>query len=327
MKFLVIRFSSIGDVTQSLSLPAHIRHHYPDAKIHFLTKKSFEPLMLNHPHIHHVWAIDSQISLLSLIKLALQINSENYDFVYDAHNNLRSNLFYFLVSAKKKLQKPMQRWQRFLLLRFKINQFEKPFSGQRDLLKPLAAWGIPFQLPAAPQLFLSPEILAQTKTLLDSLKVKPGFIAVAPSAAHPFKRWPVEKWKKLFHSSPEYQFVVLAGPEDTFTQEFEIYPQVVNLTGKTNLLESAAVIQLASKVISNDTGLLHFSEQLGKKTIALMGAAPFGFPSRSSTFIIKKDVPCWPCSKHGQGPCVNPEYFKCMNDITATEVKQKLEAL
>lgn len=322
MRLLVIRFSSIGDVTQALSIPAHIHRRYPDAEIHFLTKNAFAALMENHPHIHQVWTLES-----SFFKLARKLNALGFDGVYDAHNNLRSNLFYFLISAPQKLQKPMHRWARFLLLRFKINRFEKPFSGQRDLLKPLEKWGIPFELPAAPQLFLNPEALRKAQALLQAHRVIPKFTVVAPSAAHQFKRWPVAKWKELFTLTPDTQFVVLAGPEDHFTHEFDIFTNVINLTGQTSLLESAAIIQLADKVISNDTGLLHFSEQLGKKTIALIGAAPFGFPSRASTTLIQKELPCWPCSKHGQGPCVDPHYFQCMNDISAIEVRQKLKEL
>lgn len=327
MKILVIRFSSIGDVTQALSVPAHIHSRYPEAKIHFLTKNIFKELLQSNPHIQKIWTVDAHLGLTSLIQFAREINHENFDFIYDAHNNLRSNIFYHIIHSKNKLQKPMQRFKRFLLLNFKINKFEMPFSGQRDLLKPLEKWGIPFSLPLAPQIVLEKDTQLKAQRILTDHHVPENFVACAPSAAHIFKRWPIEKWIELFKSLPQTHFVVLAGTHDTFTHAFNIFPHVTNLTGKTTLLESAAVIAQAQKVVSNDTGLLHFSEQLGKKTIALMGAAPFGFPSRPSTVILKKDVPCWPCSKHGQGPCVNKNYHQCMNDITALEVKKILESL
>lgn len=324
MKVLVIRFSSIGDVTQALSIPSHIQTKFPQAEIHFLTKFMFTELVSTNPSIQKIWSLKPKDSLLEMVT---HLNQENFDYLYDAHNNLRSNLIYFLVKAKYKLQKPMNRYKRFLLLKFKINKFEMPFSGQRDLLKPLEKWNIPFSLPQAAQIHLKSETLQSAQKILAQNHIYGSFVAVAPSAAHQFKRWPIDKWKELFTLNPQTQFVILAGPTDTFTEEFNIYPHVKNLTGKTSLLESAAVIQLSEKVISNDTGLLHFSEQLGKKTIALMGAAPFGFPSKPQTLIIKKEMSCWPCSKHGQGPCVNPIFHKCMNDISAEEVTQKLAEL
>jgi ADP-heptose:LPS heptosyltransferase len=79
--------------------------------------------------------------------------------------------------------------------------------------------------------------------------------------------------------------------------------------------------------VSNDTGLLHVAEQIGKPSIALMGPAPFGFPSRPKTKIFEIDLSCRPCSKHGQGPCVNSEYQKCMRDIKPEDVSRHLRSL
>jgi ADP-heptose:LPS heptosyltransferase len=214
----------------------------------------------------------------------------------------------------------MMRFKRFLLINFQINFFEKPFSGQRDLIKPLENWGMKFKLPPAPQLFLGPKF--QKKGL--DLK---NYIVLVPSAAYELKRWPIEYWDELIKKNTDKKFVVLAGREDQFTEALNVNSNVINLTGKTDLLESAALIKNATMSICNDTGLLHFSEQLGKPTIALMGPAPFGFPSRSDTLILERDLSCRPCSKHGQGPCVNKEYQKCLRDISVTEVSTKMNAI
>ena len=153
------------------------------------------------------------------------------------------------------------------------------------------------------------------------------FVVIVPSAAYELKRWPVEHWHTFIQNNPDKKIVLLAGPTDVFTEQFNTYSNVVNFTGKTSLLESAALINNAQAVITNDTGMLHFAEQLGKKTIALMGPAPFGFPSRPSTVILEKELKCRPCSKHGQGPCVNPNYHECMVALTPALVQQHLERL
>jgi lipopolysaccharide heptosyltransferase II len=326
MKFLVIRFSSIGDATQALSIPQHIKNTYPNASVDFLTKKEFEKIFAFSPSIHKLWTIEKKLGFLDLLRLARQLSNENYTHVYDAHNNLRSNLFFCLIRAQNKLQRPMMRWKRFLLLNFKINLFEKPFSGQRDLLKPLERWQIPFSLPPAPQLYLDPEDQKKVSALIEKYQLK-DFIVLVPSAAHALKRWPILHWKKLIELNPSKKFVILAGPQDTFTQNLDHCANVINLTGQTSLSESAALIQRAKAVVTNDTGLLHFSEQLGKPAIALMGPAPFGFPSRPSTVILERHLKCRPCSKHGQGPCTNKFYHECMVTITPDEVSQVLGQL
>lgn len=322
MKVLIIRFSSIGDVTQSLSIPAAIYAKFPLAEIHFLTKEEFAPLMQHHPQIKKVWTITSAAGLKEIKNLTTILNAENFTHIYDAHNNTRSQLFMWWLKSPNKLTRSLERFKRFLLVYFKINLFEKPFSGQRDLIKPLINWGIPFSLPQAPQLFLSKDHINRAQALIEEFRIPIPFTVLAPSAAHSLKRWPIERWKELIKKNPQKHFVVLAGPKDFFTDILNEFKNVTNLSGKTKLEVSAALISDADSVISNDTGLLHFSEQLGKPTVALMGPAPFGFPSRSSTVILKTELPCWPCSKHGQGPCTNPKLQQCMTDIQVADVEK-----
>jgi ADP-heptose:LPS heptosyltransferase len=224
------------------------------------------------------------------------------------------------------VRKSQKRWKRFLLFRFRINTYEKPLSGQRDLLEPLQNWGLTRESPPAPQLRVQNLALARVKDLL-SRQGLGDFVALAPSSAYPLKRWPLDHFKKLIALAGSEKFICLGGPEDSFIQELvAIAPErVLNLAGQLSLQESTAVISLCRGLISNDTGLLHVGEQLGKRTIALMGPAPFGFPSRETTKILQLDLPCRPCSKHGQGPCVNAKYQRCLVDITPEQVQKEMQ--
>ncbi len=326
MKILIIRFSSIGDLTQALSIPAFLKAANTKTEIHFVTRKDLAELAENNPNIQKVWKLDKLSGYSGLFKLIQQLQKENFTHIYDAHNNLRSFIIRKLIWGPKKLVRPMYRWKRFLLLQFHINLFEQPFSGQRDLIQPLEKWNLKFKLPDAPQIFLSLENLNETQNLFFENRLN-TFYVLAPSAAYELKRWPISHWQKLIELNPEKKFVVLAGPEDFFTEHLNAFKNVTNLTGKTTLLQSAAIIQMAKAIISNDTGLLHIAEQLGKPAIALMGPAPFGFPSRPTTLILEKKLKCRPCSKHGQGPCVNPVFQDCLRSITAEDVSKKLQAL
>lgn len=323
MKILIIRFSSIGDLTQALSIPSFIKSYVPQAEIHFVTRKDLSAILHHHPMIDKIWALDRKDGFMGIIKLIIKLRTQNFTHIYDAHNNLRSFCIRVFVKAKYKLTRPMMRLKRFLLIRFHINLFEKPFSGQRDLIKPLEKWKMPYKLPAAPQLFLHSEC---KKTAADLILQK-NYIALVPSATYELKRWPLEYWDELIKKNPDLTFVVLAGKKDHFTEKLSPHKNMINLTGKTDLLTSAAIIENAKLTITNDTGLLHFSEQLGKPTIALMGPAPFGFPSRNSTLILERDLGCRPCSKHGQGPCTNPSFQECLRSISPDEVSEKMNQL
>jgi ADP-heptose:LPS heptosyltransferase len=325
-KILLLRFSSFGDVTQCLSVPTKLAEHFPQSEIHWAIREDLASLLLNHPHIHRIWSLSRTSKNQELWAFARKLSKENFTHVYDAHNSTRSHIISLILKITnwkiKILRKSQKRWKRFLLFSLRINTYRMPFSGQRDLLEPLKKWGISEDLPAAPQLFLNPEEIENVKYLLP----KKPFVALAPSAAFPLKRWPIEYWKELVRLSSEQNFVLLGGPDDHFIEEIKrIAPhRVINLSGKTDLRETSAIVKLSQILIVNDTGTLHTAEQQGHPTIALMGPAPFGFPSRNSTVIMERDFACRPCSKHGQGPCVNPVFQKCLRDIVPQEVHQQM---
>lgn len=328
-KILLIRFSSFGDVVQTLSVAAALKNRWPEAEVHWVTRSEFEPLIKTHPAVHQVWSLNKRKGLAGLLQLSRALAPLSFTRIYDAHNNLRSWFigFFLFLAALARFEKPaillrrsIRRWKRFLLFQLRVNRFEQPFSGQRDLLEPLEEWGISKQPPLAPQLFIAPESESKARLLTQP---SGRFVALAPSAAFSLKRWPFEHWKSLLQlwttQQPKMHFILLGGPEDTFINDLvAVAPErILNLAGKLSLAESAAVIQQSQLLIANDTGLLHVGEQLGHPTIALMGPAPFGFPCRrETTRILELDLPCRPCSKHGQGPCTNTHYHWCLIGIT-----------
>ncbi|MBO9665624.1 MAG: glycosyltransferase family 9 protein [Bdellovibrio sp.] len=333
-RFLIIRFSAFGDVVQTLSVPSAIAQAFPGAEIQWITRKDMAPLLKNHPHINKVWEFDRKAGLLGLIKLVWTMRSTKFTHIYDAHNNSRSRVIVWILRplgfvgiGPKFIRRSIRRWKRFLLFKFRINKFEQPFNGQRDLLEPLQPWGVARLAPPAPQIFPSAEVVEKARTVLGDYA---NTVALAPSAAYFLKRWPKDYWKDLISLMPNQKFVLLGGPEDSFIEDIHaVAPdRVINLAGKTSLQVSSAIVGLSRAVISNDTGLLHVAEQLGKRTIALMGPAPFGFPSRPTTKIMELDLYCRPCSKHGQGPCVNKEKFhRCLVDITPAQVAEQLRII
>ncbi len=347
-KILIIRFSSFGDVTQALSIPSKLaelgeeRSGSSDTavtaapEIHWAIRQDLAPLLEGHPFIHKVWKLDRKTGLAGLWALIRSLQKERFSHIYDAHNNLRSHVmawflrpplaFTRLFDPPLFVRKSQKRWKRFLLFRFRINTYEKPLSGQRDLLEPLQAWGLTRHSPPAPQLAIHSLALTKVRGLLNGMGVS-NFVALAPSSAFALKRWPLDHFKKLIALNPSETFVCLGGPEDTFINELVVVDplRVFNLAGRLSLQESSAAVSLCRGLVTNDTGLLHVGEQLGKRTIALMGPAPFGFPSRESTRILELDLPCRPCSKHGQGPCVNEKYQRCLVDITPEQVTAEMQ--
>lgn len=330
-KTLLIRFSSLGDVTQTLSVAYQLKAAGHD--VHWAIRRDLLSLIENQDYIAATWPLNKQLGLRGLIQLIKELRQQNFEYCYDVHRSLRSFLIVGALKLSnpkiKIIKRPLSRLRRWFWIRFKWPLIKGPKPAQLQLLAPLKSWGVNSHLPDLP-IFCIPSNIQTDVTQRLGLQGFQNYIALAPSAAHPLKRWPLKNWAQLIELLPHQQFIILGGPEDTFLTEL-VTPtnqqRVLNLAGQLNLTESAAVLAKAQVVISNDTGLMHIAEQLRRPTIALMGPAPFGYPAYLSTRVLEWDLACRPCSKHGQGPCTNPIFQACLQMTTPEMVVTEIQKL
>ncbi|MFX7784347.1 hypothetical protein ABTJ92_19170, partial [Acinetobacter baumannii] len=64
MKFLVIRFSSIGDIVLTTPAIRCLKQQVPNAEVHFLTKKSFKAVTEANPYIDKFFYYDDNLNEL-----------------------------------------------------------------------------------------------------------------------------------------------------------------------------------------------------------------------------------------------------------------------
>ncbi len=85
MKILVVRFSSIGDVVLTTPVLRCIKQQLKDVELHFLTKQTFLNVIENNPYVDHFFAIKGGLNEIIPV-----LKEENYDYIIDLHNNLRT---------------------------------------------------------------------------------------------------------------------------------------------------------------------------------------------------------------------------------------------
>ncbi|MDQ3193863.1 MAG: glycosyltransferase family 9 protein, partial [Bacteroidota bacterium] len=93
---------------------------------------------------------------------------------------------------------------------------------------------------------------------------------------------------------------------------------ILNLCGKLNIKELLNVLYNCEYVICNDSAILHLSEAVGKKVIALFGSTvkEFGFFPQlyDSKVFENNNLNCRPCTHIGRESCPLG-HFRCMNEI------------
>jgi len=309
-KALIIRFSSFGDIVQSAFAAKALQKK--DYQVDLLTKEEFRSAFKTSDFgFTNVLGLSKKSSIGNLWRLSNFAAEQDYLLIYDAHNNQRSLLFkLFLLLRSPKFffrfrKRSKFRLKRFLLFNLGINRFPKPFRGAVSFLSPLN-----LELER-----LSAVSEQQTKRVL-----------LAPSAAWDLKKWPEEKWIELaLKLQNEHEVAFLGGPDDDFIGSLHrAVPGSVNLAGKLSWSQTIAEIKKSKALVSGDTGVLHVADFYGVPAVALMGPSAFGFPSRKTSKVIFKDLPCQPCSKDGRGNCKIQETKKCLTSIDPSEVLELL---
>jgi ADP-heptose:LPS heptosyltransferase len=91
------------------------------------------------------------------------------------------------------------------------------------------------------------------------------------------------------------------------------------MTGKTNLLQLAGLLERCTLLVTNDTGTMHVATAVGTPVVALFGSTPplTTGPWGKEHVVVRKDVPCSPCWKR-----ICPTDHRCMELITVDEVEE-----
>lgn len=314
-KYLVIRFSSIGDIVLTSPVIRCLKNTFPSCTIHYLTKSTYASIVKANPNIDRVYTIDKEID-----EIIAELKNEKYDFVIDLHHNLRT------FRLKQKLSQPSAAFpklniQKFLLTTLKwdkmpdIHVVDRYFKTVEKLGVKNDRNGLDF--------FITPD----DHVNISEYGIQTPFIAFSIGAQFATKRLSKEKIVELA-SKISAPIVLLGGSTDKENGDY-IKAQsknVTNFCGELTLNQSASVIQQASKVISHDTGLMHIASAFQKEIISIwgntvpaLGMYPY-LPQKDAKYSIHEvAVSCRPCSKIGYQTCPK-KHFKCMEN-------QDLEAI
>jgi ADP-heptose:LPS heptosyltransferase len=324
-KILVLRLSSFGDIIQALSTVVPLKKAFPSARIDWVARAEFVPMLNSTHQLDQVWPVDRAQGLWGLIRLGWSLRKQGYTHLYDAHRSMRSRLLSWMLwsPALTQVSRSKDRLKRILLFTFRLNTFPKPYRGMNSYLAPLEKWGVE-QKAGQLEIFTNGVISSEVEGMLPS-----EFITLVPSAAWPMKRWPIDYWKQLMALLPEQKFVILGGPEDHFCEEIQLSSpsSSLNLAGKLSFEESCLIVQRSKLVVSADTGLLHVADLTGKAALALLGPTAFGHPTGHQVKTMEVELPCRPCTKDGRGRCSQSVYQRCMVEITPENVAKEIRSL
>jgi heptosyltransferase-2 len=310
IKYLVIRFSSIGDIVLTTPVIRLLKTCRPHAEIHVVTKKKFAPILAPNPYIHKIHVLED--SLFDLIK---RLRREEFDFVLDLHRNLRSFVVKVALGEKTFVFHKLN-VAKWLLVHFKINILPDVHVVDRyiDVLSGLHVKndrrGLDFFMPQNTALPAEVEQFCKGK----------NFVALVVGAQHATKKMPIKKVVELCEKI-NHPIALLGGEmEREMGKTIAVQsPNVYNICGDLDIYQSALLIDKSKVVISHDTGLMHIAAARKKdiisvwgNTVPQFGMYPYYSGKRSKIFEVQ-NLKCRPCSKIGYQYCPQG-HFKCMTE-------------
>ncbi|MBJ6145206.1 glycosyltransferase family 9 protein [Hymenobacter sp. BT559] len=316
MKILVLRFSSIGDIVLTTPVVRQLKTQVPGARVHFATKPAYRSLLEANPYVDRTHVLSGTLG-----ELVRELRAEQFDFIVDLHNNLRTRLIRLQLPGVLGRAFDKLNWQKWLLVNFKIDRLPPVHIVDRYRAA-AAAFGIRDD-GGGLDYFIPPGQEVEVTAALPSGFQAGNYVAVAIGAQHATKRLPVEKLIELVAKLAPRPVVLLGGPEDESTGHvIELafqhpHSPVFNACGQFSLHQSASLVQQADFVVSHDTGLMHIAAAFGKEIFSVWGntVPQFGmYPYRTSFQALEVlGLPCRPCSKIGFAKCPQG-HFKCMRD-------------
>ena len=328
MKFLVIRFSSIGDIVLTTPVVRCLKKQLPDAKVHYLIKPQFKIVLEPNPYIDKFHVLQQNWD-----EMIDELKSEKFDYIIDLHHNLRT------LRIKNALQLPSFSFnklniEKFVFVKLKWNVMPQLHIIDRymETVAPFGVYndgeGMDYFIPEAEQVPLS-DIPASHHA---------GFISIVIGASFYTKKLPVYKLQELCRKI-NHPIILLGAKEERDEGEAiaSVDPiKVYNACGKFSLHESADLVRQSKVVIAHDTGLMHIAAALKKPVIAIWGSTTPSFgmvpyygknhlqrvPNAYDDVQVHK-LWCRPCTKIGRHKCPQG-HFKCMKNISTDEIVEKL---
>jgi ADP-heptose:LPS heptosyltransferase len=335
MKFLIIRFSSIGDIVLTTPVIRCLKKQVPGAEIHFLTKSAYLQILSSNPYIDKIHCLEQ-----SLPAVIAELMREDFDYVIDLHHNLRS------MKVKDALRVKSFSFNKLNIRKWVLTSFKWDFLPDMHVvdryMETVAHLGVQND-GAGLDYFIAKEDIINEKDLPTSHQA--GYIGIVIGAALNTKKYPFHHLKKLCELL-DHPIVLLGGLEDADEgdriaafDKIKIY----NSCGKFGLNESADLVRRAKLIVTNDTGLMHIATAYKKPVISLWGntVPEFGmYPYYGSRYLQDyqpnheakpydilevKNIRCRPCSKIGYDSCPLG-HFKCMEKVDPQEVLVRIKA-
>jgi len=328
-KILVIGASWVGDMVMAQTLFKMLKQQKPSCTIDVLAPNWSLPLLYRMPEVSKALDLPfahGQLLLKKRYQFAKKLR-DIYDEAIVLPNSLKSSLIPFWAKIARRTGFTGEMRYGLINNRHILNKTKYPSMIERFMalaLAPNANLSKPYPYP---KLTIDQNNL---HNLLVKLNLNTNLLIVALCPGAEFgrsKRWSAKKYAEVaeYYINNGFNVWVLGSPADKNTGDevLSYLPDnldkfIVNLAGKTSLVDAVDLLSLAKLVISNDSGLMHIASAVGCSVVAIYGSTPENFAppltDKSAKAYIELD--CRPCRKR----VCEFGHYNCLHNLSVKTV-------
>lgn len=328
MTYLVIRFSSVGNVAMTVPVITSLSRRYPEDTFVVVSKNRLASLFYGLPNVRFHEA-ELQSSVKSIVQLFHELRAYHIDAVVDLQDTLRSYVLRTLFrwsrvpvyvidyGRKEKRHLIMRGYKHCAPLKTEFQRYADTFR-LAGLESDDSFTAIPVNEPAQ-------------QAVIERFGEKNGtWIGIAPFAKSRSNMLPYRVTKEVIahysHLADTRVYLFGAGRIECemLRQWASIFPNVVSVAGQLPIEQELELMRRLDVLVGMDSANKHLGALVGAHTVSIwcgthpaMGFAAWKQPSEC---MLQTNLSCRPCTVHGTKKC-KYNNFAC-TDISAQEVIQ-----
>ena len=327
-KILVMKFRNIGDVLLTTPLIENLRYYYPDAVIDFALNKECSAMIEGNPNIRKIHAYDRSIKqqnffkrLINEIKFIHAIKKEKYDMAIQTTTGDRGIIIAKYAKIKQIVGFEGKNKALNLLITHKTKRPKIGYSFQHIIEQNLNTLRTLGYEPISKKVSIY-----ANENLISSIDLPNFFVHFHLTSRWMFKCANDETMAELIdfcERDLDVRVVITGDKNEAEIKKIDdvlaiCHSKPLNLAGKLNLKQVAALSEKSSLFVGVDTAVMHIAAANDVSVIAFFGAsgafewgpwdnsqnesgyrAKNGIQTMGRNIVFQKDWDFVPCDKDG----------------------------
>lgn len=337
MEVLVVKLSAIGDVVHSLPAISLLKKRAPGIKVTWVVEPLSKDLLLGNPVVDNVVVFEKKkfksFSPTAIKAFAAELKQTKYDYAIDFQGLFKSAAICRASGARKIFGFAHAREMAPLMYTDRISTGDYDSYDKHVVLHNMRLANAVANVITGKKKDHSDDqrLAAQSEFILPSIKdesiqkieklfseqqsadetagvVHAPLVVLIPGTTWITKLWPMPSWAALAVKLAEHGFriAIIGGKGEAdenktladSIRKASSKANVIDLTGKTSLVDLMALFARAQLVIGGDTGPLHLAAAIsGPGILGVYGSTPIGRngPFGAHCATVSTSLDCQPC--------------------------------